>query len=342
MAFDWVEGFDYYPDVESQGVGVRSTWTDQQGGATVLVAGRFAPGKALRLSPGGNPDYVMRGFTPGNTKALGMALKLDNLSGLPDGVGREIFAVLDSNGNTVFTVLVNLLGEIRLQVINGNVYHLGTARKMLTNTWHYVEVVLNHADAGRGRIWLDGQMIIDQNFDSQPVTASTLGRLRFHRFPFSTSYQIDDMYVIDGVDPLGECRIQLLEMASDAAVAWTPNPAGGGNYVNVDDTGMDSDATYNASNVVGAKDYFALTPITVDPTKIHAVSVVMASRKEDSGTRTIRTKIKSVDFEGNGHNENQVTNYTWCRDIFTTDPADGTAWTKARVNALQVGYELVL
>lgn len=150
------------------------------------------------------------------------------------------------------------------------------------------------------------------------------------------------MYFIQNEDEtLGESRIQLLQPLADEEITWTPEPAGP-NYQNVDDASTDGDGTYNYTNVVGNRDWFSVTAISVNPTAIHAISVVMASKKVDSGTRVVAASLRSGSSVEDSEDHTQTSDYTWSRDIFLTDPNGDVPWTKDSVNALDVGYKLVL
>lgn len=344
--FDFIEGFDYYPaNVGLPGLGVLSTWI--QGFSVIagdysLPAGRFLPGRSFRIQPGPSINWVTRAIPPGTKKAIGFAVKFEALGIQPDGFGKVFLQILDIDGNTQYTVSVNVLGEIRMQNAKTGEIGLASGRRVLNNTWHYLELLIHHQEQGRMNLFIDGMEQFDLAGNYLPAPTNQIGRLRLWTTNGSSVFLVDDMYCLDGADEvLGECRIQMLEPSMDSQVEWTGNP-GGGNFANVDDPNVDSDTTYNYSNTVGAKDYFKSTQIEVNPSVIHAIGTVLAARKEDSGTRTIRSKVRSGGVEGNGHNENLTTDYIWSRDIYTLDPQGNVPWTKARVNNLDIGYELVL
>jgi hypothetical protein len=84
-----------------------------------------------------------------------------------------------------------------------------------------------------------------------------------------------------------------------------------------------------------------MTQVDVNPVTIHAVGLITAARKEDSGTRTIRNLLNLDGLDAATPGYNLTTDYTWNRTLALTAP-DGSPWTKAKVNNLKMGYELVM
>ncbi len=71
-----------------------------------------------------------------------------------------------------------------------------------------------------------------------------------------------------------------------------------------------------------------------------AVQVATAARKDDAGSRSLRALIRSGATTANGATRVLGTSYALYDDRFETDPATGTAWTKAGVDALEAGVEV--
>ncbi len=344
MAFDFIEGFDYYPTaVNARGVGLESTWIradEGGGGISAMANGRFMPGKSMHLQVAPFQAWWTRVVPPSLKKVVGMALRIETLGAMANGVGSRVFGLLSQFDEDLLWIRVNNVGELRLQA-KGAVDMPLPPRPILSNTWHYIELEFDMAANGRVKLYIDGEEQYEFLGNTQLNAAARVARLRYYLAGRTSSYYVDDIYCLSDVDKaLGEVRIQLLEATGDFSIAFAPTP-NRANYLNISEANADEDASYNASNVVGATDLFSMNQITTVPDTIHALSIVYAARKEDSGTRTVKATVQLDGQVVDGANRNLTTDYIWIRDILETGPG-GTPWTKARINAAKIGYSLVL
>ena len=350
MPIDLIEGFDYYPaNVDEVGYGLFSTWIrENQGGAMAFRDGRFRPGKAVRVDTQGNfpVGRATLPHTPARQVVYGFAFFLETaLGSMSGGLGRRLISFRDNLGNGHVLMHVDNVGNLNFVHGNGALIFQCPKRRIIQSTWHYLEIAITIGDAdGSVNVWIDGE---NQGgvagVDTRNVGNANLGQFATAVPDYQPgSYYLDDMYVlVNETQPLGECRIQLLEANSDSDVDFSRS-AGATNFGNVGANSSDGDTTYNFFNDPGGKDLFGNTGISVNPDKIHAIGINIAARKEDSGTRTIRGVVKSNGVEGYSSNYNLTVNYTWTRKILLVDPETQAAWTKGRVNAMTLGYELVL
>lgn len=348
MSLILIEGFDYYPDnVNEPGYGLNSTWI---GAGGYFQAGRFAPGKSMRFGGDGNGSTgpLQLPFTPAKQHVIGFAFieyaSFSSLNGYTvQKWGSDHTTWLDDEGNPHISMRIDGVGNFNFVLVQGDVLILQCPRRCVRNNWHYIEVAINcDPVAGSLHVSIDGEDQGTYNGKTQATNRPNIARIRYQRYLANTTdFAVDDMYIkTDELELLGECRIQLLEPNADAAVAFARS-GGASNFVNVGANSSDGDTSYNSSNDVGARDFFANTGISVNPDKIHAIGLNIAARKEDSGTRTIRGVMKSAGQTGVSTNYNLTVNYTWTRKIFLFDPATTLAWTKGAANAMQLGYEVV-
>ena len=103
----------------------------------------------------------------------------------------------------------------------------------------------------------------------------------------------------------------------------------------------DGDASYVESGTVGHKDLYGYQDLTGTPAAIMAVQLATVARKDDAGSRSLRAVLKSGATTANGATRVLGTSYALYDDRFEVDPATGAAWTKAGVDALQAGVEVV-
>ena len=72
-----------------------------------------------------------------------------------------------------------------------------------------------------------------------------------------------------------------------------------------------------------------------------AVQLAPVARKDDAGSRSLRVVLKSGATTASGATRLLGTSYALYDDRFEVDPATGTAWTNAGVDALQAAVEVV-
>ena len=76
------------------------------------------------------------------------------------------------------------------------------------------------------------------------------------------------------------------------------------------------------------------------PVAAVAPASVVSVRKGDAGSRGLRAVLKSGSTTANGATRVLSTSHAVYDDRVEVDPATGTAWTKAGVNALKPGAEV--
>jgi hypothetical protein len=108
----------------------------------------------------------------------------------------------------------------------------------------------------------------------------------------------------------------------------------------VDEQPNDADTSYNYTNVTGKRDSFDCTNLSAVSGSIFGVQVALSARKDDAGSRTIRslTRISSTDYEG--ASKNLSTDYRFCLQIMEQNPNTTAAWADTEINAAEFGYKL--
>ena len=84
-----------------------------------------------------------------------------------------------------------------------------------------------------------------------------------------------------------------------------------------------------------------LPDLTGTPAAIMAVQVSTVARKDDAGSRSLRAVLKSGATTADGAAPVLGTSCALYDDRFEVNPATGTAWTNAGVDALEAGIEVV-
>ena len=208
----------------------------------------------------------------------------------------------------------------------------------------HVEIkVFSDASIGTVQLWLNGSIVIDQsglNTGGQDISSIKF----FNNDGYGSRYlYIDDLAIAD--DWIGHSTVEKKSPISDSSIAFTPS-TGTDNYAMIDDSGHDGDATY-VETVVTGQDLYGYE--TVDAGKeIVAVSLVTVARKTGAGKYPVylqsATKQDAVEYlksqralgvqypcvQGSGF-----------YDEYPTSP-DGSAWTPAIWNAMQLGFKATL
>jgi hypothetical protein len=355
MPFAFIDGFDDYPvDINQNGIGIGSYWIGA-GDQGVIVPGRFG-NQALRKR---RQRTCYRGFPSTTQVTVGFAVRMTSLS-TNLVTGQQLMGITSTNFQTQWHLGVDDLGNIRAQrpgMSPGETFATpaaigegGLNPRLLDNTWHFLEMelVLGDGTAGRFRLLKDGDEIMNLvGIDTRgSVTDTDLGRvyLQANGDPFSNpaGVDFDDFFVkYDDATAIGGVKAKLQSMTADQAVQFA-RLTGASNSAMINEISADSDTSYNSSNTVGHKDIFEMQDITETPTKIHAVQVSIAAKKDDAGDRTIRPLLIQGATTSPGVDHYETTDYTWNRQIWELNPKTGAPWTKADINAMKVGYELTL
>ena len=137
-------------------------------------------------------------------------------------------------------------------------------------------------------------------------------------------------------------RVVTLRPNADTAQADLTPSAGSAHYALVAEApDDDGDTTYVEGGTIGHKDLYGYQDLTGAPAAIMAVQLATVARKDDAGSRSLRAVLKSVATNANGATRVLGTTYALYDARFEVDPATGAACTKAGVDALQAGAEVV-
>jgi hypothetical protein len=159
--------------------------------------------------------------------------------------------------------------------------------------------------------------------------------------------RLDDVYLCDtsgsrNNDFLGDVRVVTFRPDADTAQGdFTPS-SGSVHYALVAEApDDDGDASYVESGTVGHKDLYGYQDLTGTPAAILALQLATVARQDDARSRRLRAVLKSGATTANGVTRGLGTSYALYDDRFEVDPATGTAWTKAGVDALEAGLQVV-
>ncbi len=341
MSLVFIDGFDHYSRI-------RDKWTaagsfDQPD----FVAGRFG-GQACRKQFQNAQQSIRRGLGAQTEIFFGCAYKAP---GFPSTFAESMFRLEDSGGTVILSIAVTPAGN--LSITAGG--FISTSTFTLSNTqYHYIECHYLPKDAaGKGGVAeLKADGVVIANIDGASFRTTTEADDDITAFGFmddgtnSPRYLFDDLYILNAEGSenngyLGDVRITTLAAALDGnRNEWSPNSQAS-NFLEVDETLLDS-TTFVESGLIGAaEDYdnedFASRLIA--PGTIFGVQVSNATLRTATGSIEYKNEMVvagvrfSDDIEYNpGNSDFFVTTYV--RD---TDPSDNASWTEAKVAAVNSG-----
>jgi hypothetical protein len=224
------------------------------------------------------------------------------------------------------------------------------------NTYTYVECLLTvHNTAGVVIVRLNGVEVLTlTGIDTQATATALVDTIRLGNHGANPNFQfgtqdVDDVYVCDGTGAaphhtfLGDCRIDTLYPSADGAYsAWTPS-TGTAHFSLVDEAVPNDDTDFLYTTTASVREAQALgnlPPLTTP--RVYGVQQALAARKNSASIGQLVGLLTSGGTtQGGATVHTLTTSYRYCRQVWTTDPATGAAWTVDAVNALEAGVESV-
>lgn len=216
--------------------------------------------------------------------------------------------------------------------------------------WVHIEAkVTVHGSAGAVEVRVNGQTLLTATGLDLTQTANNYANqisLGFGNWygggPHGPYY--DDWYVLDTTgtrlnDFIGERRIiTTFPVGTGNASAWTPSA--GSNFATVDDVPPNEDTDYVSTATVGATDSHLLGDLPANTLGVEAIKHTVRARKDDAGSRTLRSLLRTNSTNYESADMNLSDSYTDRRVYLELNPDTGLPWTPAEVNALEAGYKL--
>jgi hypothetical protein len=132
-------------------------------------------------------------------------------------------------------------------------------------------------------------------------------------------------------------------MANTASTVIAGNvTASGANWFSVAQNPVQGSLSYVADATVGHEDLYGYPTLLAVPLAIYAVAVKASVAKSDAGAKTLSLRLKSggTDSAGSAGAMAPGTSYGWLTSLYSLDPATGTQWTAASLNAAQAGVRV--
>lgn len=343
MVCRFIDGFDYYSTSD-----IVRKWTSKTTSVVIDTGVKRTGSGSLKIPSSNNVALTLDNQA---SWVMGFALRLASL-----GTSSKRWFIQFIDDSTVQCSLT-LNSNGTLEIVRGTstaVTDGVSSLSLSTDTWYYVEVKVTIADsigAGTCVVKVNGATWITvatgQDLKSTAnATANKIG-IVLSTFSPSTSYY-DDLYIFDGTGSENN------DFAGDVSVVTQlPNANGStndflgsdadsvDNYLHVDETDTDDDTSFVGSSTNNQIDLYEVDDLAVTPSAIHAVQINNVVKKDEAGSRAMRSVVRpvttnlfgSVQSPSNGSYSNEIT-------IYDLNPELSVAWTESTFNATEFGIEV--
>lgn len=304
------------------------------------TAGRNGRGRATTGASAAACVWTLPASVP--TIVMGAAF----LNGAGLGAVRQVFE-LREGATAHISVVQNASGafEVRRGTSSGTV--LGTTAATYTvGAYYFIEIKATiHDTTGSYELKIEGASVltgtsVDTRNGGTSGVIDTVALSSFSNVSWSDWYILDTTGSAPFNNFLGDVRVDGLQPnAAGDSTTWTRAGTNtGNNWDQVNENAPDSDTTRVESIVVGNVDLYHLTdlPAGVNPLAVHTL---VHWSKTDVGARSARTKLKQNSVTVNGTTTALGAGYVGLVEGPYLTAPDGSAWSAAKVNALQIGIE---
>lgn len=344
MAYSFGDGLDLYATPADA---IAGYWDSGTSGFS-LVAGRFAGSQALQNSAT-SAIYLTKSSAQ-NDAVHHIVVAFRQTAAL-SGTARGLAFNLIDGTTTQCSIVFLSSGTILLTSggTTGTTLATYSSAVAAANTWYAFEfeVVINNS-TGSFTVRRDGATSASFSAASLNTRLSANNYANKVQIGCSTgsiaSQLFDDFFWrsdASSVAWLGDIRCYTRMPASDASVQFTRS-SGATNASCVDEAQQDAPATYVYDSTVAHADLYGIATIAAPPVSVVAVTTRAYLLKSDTGTRTAAARLKSgATTVASSTLTLTGTGWQWAWRMDLTDPATGSAWTAAAVDAAQAGQTVI-
>lgn len=308
-------------------------------GETIISPGRSGSGKALQMA-GATSEVKFTLASPETQLVTGIGLNVASFWST-----ETWFFIQDSAGADQLVFKYN--GDGSIAAYRGaTLLATSAAGVLVPGIWTHFEIKAKiHGSAGYVAIRANGGTTPILSFTGNTQATAQVNWLSCGPRRSYNSLWFDDWFIISGnggdADWHGDCWLRaLLPNGAGSASQWTPNGAGA-NYTKVNENPQDGDTTYVSDATPGNRDLYTYEDAGAFSGVIRAVMLRSFMRKDDAGTRQVRTVCKSGSTVAIGTTVTLSTSLDGYQEMLENDPATGQPWTAAGINAAEFGIETV-
>lgn len=356
MSLIWMDGFDAYGTSGSAKLVMESSlyvWAQ----VNLTNQTRTGRGYAIVLpwnSSVGSPVFVRKAFEVKDEIIVGFAWKVNAIEEL-----KEIcrFQYDDHFGTVRSHLQVNMAADGAVSI--GNVSDNGSTwvkmadsgpNVLFPNVWHFIEIKVAFGENGSVQVRVDNQTCLEATGRTKnPLSPGLCNLWRASNFQLEDASfndtSIDDLYILDTAgsefnDFLGDVVVHTVLPNEDGSLNQL-NQFGGSlqKYTAVDDIPPDGDTSYVFGNVVGQQERYLVDQLPTNVINVLAVSVHARAKKDAAGASQIKLLARVDGVNEIGPAEPVTTQYI-TRALMLERAPGGSAWTKAKAEAMEIGFEV--
>ena len=268
------------------------------------------------------------------------------IEGAPAGQQRSFLTLYDSSSLHQLSFYIDPITTV-ITIRRGNLGDpvIATGMSVLLDVWYCLEYHVLIANVnGRIELKRDGILEIDYTGDTQ-ATANTGILAVQHGGQEQTKYMVgyyDDIAINDTAGAInnswiGQGGIVGLKPEGPGTYAeWTPSA--GANWQCVDDVPPDDDTTYIETTVLDERDLYTFEDMPAGNYRVDAVAWWARAKLDEAGDSFIARLMRQDAADYVGADQGLDLNYTYESEILDAAP-DATAWTPAKVNAIEAGVK---
>lgn len=339
MSLLFVDGFDHYATAD-----IAKKWTSLGTVSPVInsTGGRRDSG---RMTIGASRAAI-KTFSNTASLVVGFAFRLEESV----GTARRIAAFYDSS--TIQAEIVLNTNNTFSVLRNGTAVTNGTSTEAISlNVYYYLEwkiTIANSIASDSCVVRLNGSPIINVSAGQDLQATANAYANSFMLGSNSSSAptcSYDDFYLCDqsgstNNDFLGDCRVDTIYPDADGFYSDGTPSTGSDNYAMVDETPVSTTDYVTLSNV-NDKDTYSFQPLdALAGQLVYGVQVNAAADKDDAGSRSAATFVRSGSTDDEGSGVGLSTTYTFVRDIYEEDPDTSAAWTQSGINSAEFGLKV--
>ncbi len=332
MALLFMDGVAHYSNVAQK-------WNSTSGGPSIASG---PPGvKALSLSGGSGGQSVSKSIASTSEVIVGCRIKYNII---PNG-DRGIIRLQESSAIHL-DVRIAATGQLRV-TRNGTTLATGTTA-LTAGSIYYIELRgLINDSTGQYELRINGVTEVSgTSADTRNGGTGIVDTVVFHTGVDNGSINllVSDIYICNAAGSLnntflGDVKVETL-YPTGAGTTTNFTPSAGSNYQNVDDVTPDGDSTYNTDATAGDKDTFAMGDLATTAGSVLAVQQIVCCRKDDAGSRTLHTVMRSGGTDYEGGDTAVGDSYANVFGLRETNPATSAAFTISDVNGMEAGYKV--
>jgi hypothetical protein len=338
MTLRFIDSFDHYATAD-----LALKYSDVSVSSAAISSGNGRRStKCLRLSQAA--AYVSRVHAAHATWIVGFAFKTATLPG-------STTAFLSFYDGATLHVDIRMLADGTLRATRNGTTLATSTSALSAGTFYSIECKVTIDDAaGVVELRVNGSSTGWINITSQDTRNA--GNASANLIKINglgvTNVDYDDFYICDGAgsvnnDFLGDVRVDCYmpdgNGNSSQLVGSDSNSTD--NYLLVDEASQNGDTDYVQSSTVNNKDTYTIADMSHTPTSIFGTQLNMVAKKDDSGTRSICSVVRSAGTDYDGDTQAlSAASYVDYRQIRETDPATSAAWTRTNLNNAEFGVKV--